>query len=473
MNREHAEAFLLQLAEAELRRATTGTADPRLRDECYSVRFEVTAQALHTVRAYDMAAANEIHAELALALGVRQTGQGGGLPPNAEAQLRRLSHQPPGPDAGRHGPPASQAPWHIRPLGQVIRDASGELHLMASVRTPDRAWFTGVSYWGPGQEPDRHTAPPGVRLADRSTVTDDQGARYQLSTSLGGGWPGHEWAGVIELSPAPPPQIRWLDVSLAPGEPVTRVGLGTPPGGPPEITVTPGDVSPGELLLTDIAAGFGALTSPEQVPLHPSAVRAGPLSEAAVGLGDIVAGLLACGALPPSSRLPGQLAELCRRLGIDGHGIGAPPGGDLPPSWLSLLEYRRRGTPERAPVPGWALGTAELPTFDDARVAVLGLHNGERGQFLHLLVSGVTPEYTTRYGTLGDRMPVVWLRDRDGRWHTARESRSGGPRDSDDQVLWLRVVPPLDYGSADVDVVVTRPSAEVEVRLPLSWDGRP
>jgi hypothetical protein len=103
MNREHAEAFLLQLAEAELRRATTGTADPRLLDECYSVRFEVTAQALHTVRAYDMAAADEIHADLVLALGVRQAGQGGGLPPNAEAQLRRLSHEPPGPGRAAAG----------------------------------------------------------------------------------------------------------------------------------------------------------------------------------------------------------------------------------------------------------------------------------------------------------------------------------------------------------------------------------
>ena len=103
MNREHAEAFLLQLAEAELRRATTGTADPRLRDECYSVRFEVTAQALHTVRAYDMAAANEIHAELALALGVRQArGAGCRRTPRLSCAGCRTSR--PGPGAGRRGP---------------------------------------------------------------------------------------------------------------------------------------------------------------------------------------------------------------------------------------------------------------------------------------------------------------------------------------------------------------------------------
>jgi len=155
-------------------------------------------------------------------------------------------------------------------------------------------------------------------------------------------------------------------------------------------------VSPGELLLTDIAAGFLALASPEQVPLHPSAARPGPLSRVADGLADIIAALQA-----------------------------APPAGDLPERWLSLLAYRRRGKPERAPVLGWAVTASELPELDGARVTVLGLHNGGHGQFLHLLASGVTPEYTWPYGTIANCMPLVWLRDRDGRWHTARPGLVG------------------------------------------------
>jgi hypothetical protein len=477
MNRERAEAFLRQLAEAELRRATTQADGRGLLDECHSVRLEVTAQALHAVRAFDMAAASEIQAELAFALGVRQPGPRlGGLAANAQAQVNRLSHVPPGPGAGQHWPPAPPGPWRVGPASQVIRhpdgDVAGELHLQAYIRTPVRACFTGISYWGPGQKRDRHVPPPGVLLADRSTVVDDQGAGYQLRSSIGGGWPGHEWSGILDLYPAPPPDIRWLDLSTVPGAPAVRIDLDIQPT-QPHMTMTPATVSPGELLLTDIAAGFLGLASPEQVPLHPSAVRADPLSEAPVGLADIVAALQACGALPSSSPLPGQLAGLCLRLGIGGHGIAAPPAGDLPGPWLSLLDYRRRGTPERAPVPGWALATAELPELDGARVAILGLHNGERCQFLHLLASGVTPEYTSRYGLLADRMPILWLRDRDGRWHTARPVRSAPLRETDDYMLWLRVVPPLDYGTADVDVVVTGPSAEVQVRLPLSWNGRP
>jgi hypothetical protein len=94
-----------------------------------------------------------------------------------------------------------------------------------------------------------------------------------------------------------------------------------------------------------------------------------------------------------------------------------------------------------------------------------------RGQFLHLLASGVMPEYTWSYGTIADRMPVVWLRDPDGRWHTARPAQSGQLRDTDVSVPLLRIVPPLDHGTPQVDVVVAGPSAEVRARLPLRWKG--
>jgi len=36
-------------------------------------------------------------------------------------------------------------------------------------------------------------------------------------------------------------------------------------------------------------------------------------------------------------------------------------------------------------------------------------------------------------------------------------------------LLWLRVVPPLVYGTPQVEVVVAGLSAEIRVRLPLSW----
>jgi hypothetical protein len=477
MTRESAEAHLRLLAEAELRRAATWPADGGLLDKCHSARLELVAQALHAVHAFDMGAANEIQAELAVALGVRQPRQKPGLAPTAQANLDRPMRRPPYLGAARQ-PPSLRPPWRVLPVGRVIRaragDVEGELHLLAYAQTASGARFTAVSYWGPGQAPERHRPPPGVLLAHQLTAVDDRGTRYQLSAGLA---PSHaEWSGVLDLHPNPPQEIRWLDLSTTPGGPATRIALNSRQARPaltPEITVTPAALSPGELLLTDIAAGFLALASPEQVPLHLSAARAGPLSRAADGLADIIAALQAAAALSPSSRLPGQLVRLCAHLGISGHGIAAPPASNLPGPWLSLLTYCRGRKPERAPVPGWAVTAIELPELDGARITVLALHDGQRGQFLHLLASGVTPEYTWPYGMIANRMPVLWLRDRNGRWHTARPARSSPLQDTDDYLLWLRVVPPLDYGTPWIDVVAAGRSAEVQARLPLSWKHDP
>jgi len=88
MNRERTETHLRLLAEAELRHATTRPAAGGLLDECHSARLELVAQALHAAHAFDMADANEIQAELALALGVRQPRQGPAGPvPYAQANL--------------------------------------------------------------------------------------------------------------------------------------------------------------------------------------------------------------------------------------------------------------------------------------------------------------------------------------------------------------------------------------------------
>jgi hypothetical protein len=397
--------------------------------------------------------------------------------PFAQANLAWLMHSARYSTAPRRWP-APHKPWRVVPIGQVIRtragDVQGELHLLTYMQTATGARFTAISYWRPGQMPQRHrplsgTPPPGVVHAGQFTAVDDQGAGYQFGVSLG---PLRtEWSGVLDLHPSPPPEIRWLDLSPAPGEPATRIQLSSAPASRPEITVTPAAVEPGDLLLTDIAAGLLALASPEQVPLHPSVARPGPLGQAADGLADIITALQAAGALTRSSRLPGQLADLCTRLGISGHGIAAPPLDDLPEPWLSLLAYCHRGKPERALVPNWAVTAIELPELDGARVTVLGLHNGERGQFLHLLASGVSPEYTWSYGRIDDRMPVVWLRDRSGRWHTARPRTSAPLRDSDDFLLWPRVVPPLTHGTPQVDVVVAGASAEVRATVPLRWKG--
>ena len=102
MNRERAETYLRQLAEAELRRALTLPAPgiPRRRD---TARLELVAQALVVVGAVDADTAGQIRAEFELAVAVRQPGQvnqgrpgQGGLPPDARIRLARMMHRPPG-----------------------------------------------------------------------------------------------------------------------------------------------------------------------------------------------------------------------------------------------------------------------------------------------------------------------------------------------------------------------------------------
>ena len=203
---------------------------------------------------------------------------------------------------------------------------------------------------------------------------------------------------MLDLRPDPPHEIGWLDLRTAPGEPATRIRLD--PRDPqilaPEVTVTRTAHSSGELLLDVIAARI--LTSTGAVPQE----SPGPLASAGLrafvgdGPGHIVAALQAAGALPPSSPAPGQLAGLCARLGIPGHGITVPPAAGLPERWLSMLTHRRK--PEVTPAPGsWAATAAELPEVNGVRLAVLCLHQAERGTIVYLHAGGVTMEDDWEY----------------------------------------------------------------------------
>ena len=120
------------------------------------------------------------------------------------------------------------------PVGTVIRirdnDVRWELPLVAYVQSAGGARFTVAG-----------------RNARRLTAADDRGACYQVD------WRGGSVASELLLRPDPPRQIRWLDLTTAPGEPATRIDL-DPQIPAPEVTVTRKATSPGELLLDVIAA---------------------------------------------------------------------------------------------------------------------------------------------------------------------------------------------------------------------------
>ena len=475
MDRERAEAYLRQLAEAELRRARTLPA-ARIPGRRNTARLALVAQALVAVGAVDAGTADQIRAGLEVAVAVREPGQENqarpgqrGLPPDARKRLARLMHSPSGRagavavpvsglSAGDTRPAPRRASWRVVPAGQVIPirdgDVRRELLLVAYLHCADGARFT-MAGW------------PFRPL----TAVDDHGASYQL------GFRGGHAAAELVLRPDPPRQIRWLDLITAPGEPATRIDL-DPQIPAPDVTVIRNAHSPGELLLDVIAARI--LCSGAAVPRddleHPAAGAADLRAFIGDGPGDIVAALHASGALPPASPVPGQLAALCTRIGIPGHGINAPPAG-LPERWHSMLTRPRR-LPRAGPAPGIAAAAvAELPELDGARITILGLHhstivglhNSATKTIVHMLVTGVTPEDDWTYGRVVRPLPALWVRDSSGRWHATRTNGTGPSPNSGEVILWLEIVPPLDRGTPWVEVVATGRSAQVRVRLPLCW----
>jgi len=471
MDRERAESYLRQLAEAELRRARRLPA-AGIPGRWLSARLALTAQALSAVGAVEAGTADEIQAGFELAVAVRQPGQvhqaspgQRGLSADARMRLARVMHRPPhriasgalpvcGLRAGHARPAPRRASWRVVPVGQVIKvrdgDVRREVLVVAYVRSADGARFI-VAGW-----------PFGPFTA---TAADDRGVSYQVS------WRGELAARELLLRPDPPRRIRWLDLTTAAGEPATRIDL-DPQIPAPDVTVTPSAHSPGEFLLDAIAARIlttAALLPPDNLG-QLAASHARLRAVAAGGPGHVVAALHAVGMLPPDSPVPGQLAGLCARLGIGGHGITAPPG-DLPQRWHSMLAPPGRNEPQAPPASRILAATvAELPELDGAQIAIAGLHHGERGTIMHLLASGVTPEDDWAYARGIRPMPVLWIHDSDGRWHATRTD-DVSPKWGDTGVVmvWLRIVPALEPGTAWIDVAATGRSAQARARLPLSW----
>jgi hypothetical protein len=356
------------------------------------------AQALVAVDAVDAGPAGQIRADLELAIAVREPGQARagqrGLLPDARMRLARTAPH--------------RTSWRIVPVGQVIPvwdgDVRRELLLVAYLQSADGARFT-VAGW------------PFRPLA----AVDDRGASYQVG--FRGGHSGAE----LVLRPDPPSDIRWLDLIMAPGQPAARIDLD------PQLPAP--DVIAARILCSGAAVPQDDL---EQLPVGTAGLRA----FIGDGPGAIVAALRACGALPAASTVPGQLAALCNKAGIPGHGITAPPADDLPERWHSMLTRPRRvpqAGAEAGLAPdftgGFAVATvAELPELDGARITILGLHHGGARTIVHMLVSGVTQEGETAVrSSCGLRSCPRWTAAQPGSmwWPPGVRPRSGSGCRSD------------------------------------------
>jgi hypothetical protein len=497
MNRERAETFLRLLAEAEMRESAAAAPVSRGAWSADSPvpgfpRLGRVAQALTAVHAIDLATAQEILADFAIAVGARQHCDPGALllarPGLAAGQVAAQEWKMPGP--GSLGPPVvplpatspgRTGPDRFLPLGVTApfheRTMSGELNLLSYAQTSAGARFTATWRNRGRVEPGRFAAAMhGAVFPQLFTATDDKGRRYRLDFMFDGGL---DWAGEIRVLPEPPEQARWLDFR-APGEPAVRISLDPDPGTPSTADGPDGTGaqaartgrSVGEHLLNTIADRMmvTAAEYPQDLRRQLPAVAKGSLNGIAAGLGDLVAALQAAEVLSPLSAVPGQLATLCASLRVSGHGL-AGPAADLPEEWLSVLAHYQRRKPHTAPArDGHAAVAAAFPELDGIRLALLGLHNTGGETRAHLLVGGLDEDETWMPGV--ESVPVsVWARDSVGRWHVAGVV-SANYADGE-YVLRLRLVPPLARSTEWIEVAAAWRSAQVRATVPLRWGFPP
>jgi hypothetical protein len=503
MNREGAETFLRLLAEAQMRDQLAPDPPPWAGGPgAGRVKVHVVGQALTAVRALDRETVEDVLADFDLAVSLRrlhgpgpaQTGPRGAQPTRTKrpasaarstAQLQSGRLGPPG-GTGSPGPAAAPPPDHDPDQGAADRFVpigltvpfhqgilSGELYLMSFAHTGSGARL--IVLWGQPTLSWEHEL--GLQRADflpvgLFTVTDDRGSAYELDCTHADG---SEWISQLNLHPAPPDGIRWLEVAAPPG-PAVRVNLNRasgPPGGEPEVSAA--NLSAGEQLLIMLAEGLLIVAAQFPLAMRPELPAISPtvVQDMGTGLGDIIAGLEAVDALPPLSPVPARLAALCASLRIGGHEIAAAPADELPEPWLSLLSYYQRRKPDTAQVrDGFAAVTAALPELDGIRLAMVGLHNTQGATVLHVLARGVRRQ--ERLGPHGINLDFplsFWLRDDGGRWHVAHPV-GWHPADPEHSI-GLVLVPPLPRSTAWVEVLAGGRSGEVRARLPLRWGSPP
>ncbi len=495
MDREGAETYLRLLAEAAMRGSSAPAAVPPAPN---ASTMMVVGHALTAVGALDPVTAEEILTDFRLAVSLRQLhsepGQGSGQAvtvaqwlTQGRAVLRPKQRPAQSPGAGTPGDDAGQDPAgkdgagkdgadRFVPVGLTVPfragAVNGELCLMSFAQTGTGARF--IAAWqvhAPSLEVQLSHHYPGLIPFDEFTVTDDKGAKYQLDHT-----PGSDlaWPNMIRLTPAPPGNIRWLDVA-PPYRQAVRVDLGplSPLGqagcDQAQASVCDTNLSPGEHLLVMLAERL--LTGTPEFPRRGllAAPPTRPRQAVAGGFGDIIAALEAADALSPLSPVPARLATLCASLDLTGHGIAAPPTLDVPEPWLSLLAHYQRRKPEPTQMrEGYAALAARLPELDGIRLILLGLQHTEGGSALHVLAQGRTPEPRPGPLDIDLNFPLsLWLRDSGGRWHAARPDRCHqGDRES---AIRLRLVPPLTRPADWVEVLAGGRSAQVRATLPLRW----
>lgn len=471
MDDERAETYLRRRAEAELRRRPRSAADGRAGGLVSAA--DVTAsimdigwagQVLRDAGVLAPGTALRIAAELEMALAVRARRDPQRLALRLDRVFMERGDESPtqAPQRGYHG---LGAPIRVVTLGQrlPIHDerAPCDLYLMTLVSTQSEAVVTVAQrmHWpADGSSTDLEILGAGIQHLPFGQLgaVDDQGRRYRLQFSLGDG-DADTWRGLIMLSGAPPPEASWLGL-VADGTRLIRLDL-RPDGSaraaaPAEVTIeqTPG-VAPGEHLLAAEAEAIMASAWDTQ----------GPQGDRR--LGELIQLLADAGAIAADSETPGQLAALCERLGMTGHGISAAPAGQLPGRWASVLAQRDAAPAGQHQEIFAPLGTL-LPDIEGTRFALTGLTSAAGESYLDLVASGLPDRAGTGLYGWGSGFGW-WLRDDTGGWHTTAGDDVALHSLGAAAAFRLRLVPPLVSCPDTLEVEVTGRASRLRAVVPV------
>lgn len=456
MGEDRAETYLRLTAEARLRRAGRSVRDVRSSVEQVSWAGEVLVAAGVLAEDQVRRIAAEHHAALSVRAGTELTSR-------LSLAIWQL-------DDGwrRAAPPPAAQQMRVTPVGATFRVTGGrapaDLYLMTLVSTPADAVITVAMRmrWPPdGSSADLESAGAGPEYLpyDQLWVADDRATRYR--TRLVGEGGTATWHGMLQLSPAPARDARWLDLIADGTHRLVRLDLNARAAVVRATTEPDPAVPPGERLLARQADRILA-----------SAGASGGTSVDS-RLGEMITVLTGAGAIAPDSPTPGHLAALCRRLGVDPHGIHgvhgftAPAAAGIPGPWADVLAGLDAEPAD--PGPDWfaPLGVI-MPELDGARLALTGLTYAEGETDLHVVASGgpvwAAPGWDPGYS--------LWVRDAAGTWHVALETGRNGvapglPGGSGWEVRWLRLTPPLRGFPETVEVVVTGPATRTRAVVPV------
>jgi len=367
-------------------------------------------------------------------------------------------------------PRGASGPQRLTPVGQTLRVPSDrapfDLHLLTLVRTPsETAIITAIRMHWPedGSSADLEMTGAGVQHFpyDQLWATDDRGARYSLGFDGDGGTT--TWQGMVRLLPPLPPGARWLDLVADGTSRLLRLDLhpGTPepPASAGATIEESAGLSAAERLLA--AAAEDVLSHTWDWP--------GRFIEPY--LAEITSVLTDAGAIAADSPTPGQLAALCRELGVVRHGIAALPAASIPGPWASVIAQREARAADPPPVlvaPGPDVFTpldTSLPDIDGTPLTLAALSSAAGESYLHVAASAL-PEPTVRYEPGWRAGLSWWLKDPTGHWHMATPANYL-TRGTGTGVLSLRLIPPLATYPDTIEVVVTGTSARLRAIVPV------